>query len=156
MESLEWQIIGPPDNSPTIAEQLAVWLKRFIKICWAITVTAQKGFKYLWIMEKIVFTSEEYSLVGEAKDSEWVVKNRHILEQYMMEEMREHGFIPVLDMNTDIEMSYKPETETFDYKIICKGYQVGRAKALRYAGVLVSQGIVIAQDGETVALINAL
>lgn len=80
---------------------------------------------------------------GEAQDQEWIINNQLLLETYIHDEMREKGFIPVLDIDTDVRWWYNKESETFNFRLSIKGLKIGKRQAKKYLGVHSKQGVLV-------------
>lgn len=89
---------------------------------------------------------KSYFVDGEARDEVWIVNNRPMLEEYIKDDMRDHGFAPVLDRPMNLSWTYNPERETFSYRIEAFGKFVGKRKAKKVIGVLIEEGIIMSED----------
>lgn len=94
-----------------------------------------------------------YYINGTAKDHDWVVKNREMLESYCRDEMRKTGFIPALDIPATFTWDYNYEDGLCHYKIALKGLRVGRKKSKNSLGYMSKEGIVVGKDVEQVEVI---
>jgi hypothetical protein len=90
-----------------------------------------------------------YFTHGEAKDQEWIVANRELLEGYMRDDMRSHGWLPALDIPTVLTWEYREKTGTFKFSLEHKGVIVGYKKAKKLDGILFSEGIIVGRDNDT-------
>lgn len=94
---------------------------------------------------------ELYEIQGKALDNAWLAKNRAVLEDHALDEMRQHGLVPVIDMCPGLTSNFNHEEEIFEFKITMYGYHVGE-KAQDYLGILLSDGILVSKDAKRVAL----
>lgn len=97
-----------------------------------------------------------YKIDGTAVDQDWIVKNRQMIEEYTRDDMREKGFIPVLDVSTNLKWEWDQDNNVFKYRLECFGKYVGKRKAKLYIGILSEQGIVLSADGKSVEIIELL
>ncbi len=93
-----------------------------------------------------------YKIEGTAVDQDWIVKNRTMIEEYSRDDMRAHGFVPVLDIPTALTWSWDEPKNVFNYTLTCAGQYMGKRKAKLYVGILHEQGIRITVDGKTVEI----
>lgn len=85
----------------------------------------------------------DYFVDGVAKDQMWIIEHREYLQEELHKDMREKGFIPVLDIDMTVSWSYDEETGHFKYRLGAKGQGVGRKKAKNFLGILSQEGIVL-------------
>jgi hypothetical protein len=97
-----------------------------------------------------------YKVSGTAISQDWIVKNRIMIEEHTRDDMRIHGFIPTLDLPTDLKWEWDQDTDTFKYEIGIPGKYVGKSKAKRYIGILNEAGLVLTKDGKQVELAEEL
>lgn len=104
-------------------------------------------------MAKVLDEAKPYVITGIAKDNAWIVKNRNNIESYIHDDMRQNGWIPILDSSSGLNISFDPEAENFSYKITMFGYKVGD-KAQDYLGVLAEHGLLLSQDMKQVSILD--
>lgn len=97
-----------------------------------------------------------YRIKGVAVSQDWIVKNRILIEEATRQDMRDHGFVPTLDLPTDITWEWNQEDNTFAYELGIKGKYVGKRKAKNYLGILAEAGIVLTKDGTKAQLSEEL
>ncbi len=97
---------------------------------------------------------ELYEVQGKALDNAWLAKNRNILEDHALDEMRLHGLVPIIDRSPGLTSSYNEEDEVFEFKITMYGYHIGD-QAHEYLGLLLNDGILVSRDAKRVALCDA-
>lgn len=95
---------------------------------------------------------KDYYVDGVAKDQDWIVKHREYLEEELHKDMRNRGFIPVLDIPMKVNWSYDKDSGHFKYRLTAKGAGVGVRKAKRFLGILSEEGIMFGINGESVEL----
>lgn len=95
---------------------------------------------------------KSYYVDGEARDQEWIIDHREELEEGMRQDMRNHGWIPVLDIPINLTWEYNAEKNTFKFRMECKGKRVGRKKSMKAMGIMSQEGIEIRNDGEKLTL----
>ncbi len=94
-----------------------------------------------------------YIVEGVARDEMWIINNRELVESHAHDDMRANGFLPLLDVPSDLHWEFVPETGHFKYKLTIKGKYVGKRKAKLAKGVL-SEGLIISEGGKTVQLVS--
>ncbi len=106
------------------------------------------------MMIEVAKRAKTYKINGEAKDQEWIVNNRAKLESYMVDDMREHGYIPILDADTGLKWDYNAEKGTFNFSLEAKAYRVGKQRAKQITGIILSQGIALDLDGQASSIVT--
>lgn len=105
-------------------------------------------------MMKVQDGVELYVVQGQALDNAWIARNREMLEDHAIEDMRAGGLIPVLDVAPSLTSDFDPETETFTFKVSIYGYRVGD-KSYDLLGILSNEGILVYKDLRRVAFCDA-
>lgn len=95
---------------------------------------------------------KSYYVDGEACDQEWIIEHREELEEGMRRDMKEHGWIPVLDQPINITWDYNKDKDVFKFRMECKGKRVGRKNSLKALGIMSQEGIVVIEDEEKLSL----
>lgn len=98
----------------------------------------------------------KYKVSGAAVSQEWIVNNRIMIEEYTRDDMRQHGFVPTLDLPTELKWEWNQANDTFKYEIAIYGQFVGKRKAKQYLGILAEAGIVLTKDGTQVSIAEEL
>lgn len=93
-----------------------------------------------------------YFVNGVARDQEWIVSNREMVESYARDNMRENGFVPLLNEETQLFWEYDKDSGNFKYKLELKAMWLGK-KAKYYMGVL--DGVLIDNERANAELIPA-
>jgi hypothetical protein len=96
-------------------------------------------------------TIRSYYCDGEAKDHEWIIAHRAELEDGMRQDMRDHGWIPVLDQDIKITWDYAADRRLFTYRMEAKGQRVGKKKAKGVVGLLSKEGLIVKDEGVALA-----
>lgn len=94
---------------------------------------------------------EIYEIQGKAMDNAWLAKNRILLEEHAIDEMRQHGLVPVMDISPGLTSSFNEEEEIFEFKITMYGYDMGE-QASQYMGIILNDGLLISKDAKKVAI----
>jgi len=95
----------------------------------------------------------DYYVDGIAKDQVWIVNHREMLEHYTHQDMRDHGYIPVLDIDPVITWEYDKKTGNFRYRIQVKGQRVGKKNSITKLGILSKEGVVLDLDVKEAAVV---
>lgn len=93
---------------------------------------------------------KSYYVDGTAVDQDWIVRNHDLLQDELREDMRRHGYIPVVDQPMNVTWEYVKEKDVFKFRMENKGLKAGRKKALKSKGIMLDEGIVIGSDGDKV------
>ena len=104
-------------------------------------------------LQQILTKAEPYVFEGEALDNAWILKNRQMIEQYAIDEMRNDGYVPILDSSSGLEISFDQEREIFKYNLKIYGYKLG-AEANNYMGILQDECLLVANDMQAVSIIE--
>lgn len=81
-----------------------------------------------------------YTLDGEVDDKN-LVETRERLILFMENMMREHGAVPVLDMDPQFTLDFKPDKELYEFKLTLYGVYVGKDEAWQIAGLMNGKAI---------------
>lgn len=93
----------------------------------------------------------DYFVDGEARNQEWIISNREMVEAYTRDEMKEHGFVPVVGEDSKLTWQYDQDKDTFRYRIAIKALWVGKVKAKDYFGVV--DGVLLDSKMEQAELV---
>lgn len=77
---------------------------------------------------------KRFGFDGEIGDCKDFIRTRETFAQMILTQMREDGYVPVLDIGPLWSTSYKAETQTFDFIISLYGVYVGTRKAQEIEG----------------------
>lgn len=108
--------------------------------------------KEMYMVHKILSESVPYVVKGVAQDNAWIYKNRDFIESYARDEMRQQGFIPVLDAIGNFEVSFDAESEQFNYTVSLSGYR--HQDANKYMGIMAEQGLLLGEDMQKVSVVE--
>lgn len=89
---------------------------------------------------------ESYYIDGEAVDQEWIINNRELIEEGMRQDMRDHGWLPALDLPTNLRWEYDATRDVMKFRMEHKGQRVGRKRSAKSVGVLAKDGVEVKQD----------
>lgn len=73
---------------------------------------------------------------GQAIDIESIVRIRTEVESRIVDDMRERGYVPVMDITPELYTDYDEEQENFRFAIIVYGTYLGKARARKVMGIL--------------------
>lgn len=127
-------------------------LKRLVDVSQSFIANAPSMLKELYLVHKILTEAVPYIVNGTAKDNAWVYKNRSFIESYALDEMRNQGYIPVLDAASQFTVTFDVEKEVFEYSLSIPGYRHERAK--EYAGILANQGLLVGMNMDKVSVVE--
>lgn len=79
---------------------------------------------------------KDFVVEGEAEDGETILRLRKEIEERIMEDMRDRGYVPLIDILPQLFWEYDKESEHFNFTIIVYGTYMGKAKAKKILGTL--------------------
>ena len=65
-----------------------------------------------------------------------LVQSREELERNLEDQMRDAGYVPVLDMDPQFTLDYIPADENFKFNLTIYGVKVGRQQSWSIAGIM--------------------
>lgn len=71
---------------------------------------------------------------GEIHDDATIPRLRAEYERLIESDMREQGYVPILDLDTQFSLLYNEGTDTYEFDIVVYGVFVGKKKAHMYEG----------------------
>lgn len=77
----------------------------------------------------------KFSLDGEIADSN-IVETRERQIQFLETQIRDSNAVPVLDMDPQFTLDYRPETETYRFELTMYGVEVGEDDVWQTAGMM--------------------
>jgi hypothetical protein len=77
---------------------------------------------------------KRFAMSGEAPTVEDAIRVRQQIERLLVENMREEGYVPVLDIDPSFLNTMTPE-ETFRWTVVIQGVYVGRTQAWTVEGI---------------------
>jgi hypothetical protein len=88
-------------------------------------------------MEKLTGTKRvhRFGYSGWVGDESLIPSTRLTWEKHLDDEMRENGYIPILDLGSQLFTSYDAPQNRFDVTVVIQGIYVGKRKAWELLGV---------------------
>ncbi len=71
---------------------------------------------------------------GQIHDDAAIPRLRLQYEALIESDMREQGYVPILDLETQFSLSYDEPTDIYEFDIVVYGVYVGKKKAHLYEG----------------------
>lgn len=71
---------------------------------------------------------------GEIGDDSKIIRTRENLERLMVQQMRDKGYVPVLDMAPQFNLTYIEAKNTYGFLLTMFGVYVGKSKAHKLEG----------------------
>lgn len=131
-----------------------VLFNRVKTMAYGLYVALPKSISNMWRLTKVLENLQDFVVDGEAVDHEWLIKNRNLLEDYAILEMRDQGWIPVLDMSPGLSFEYDESKEIFKYQVVIKGLKKVNGPVTEL-GILATKGIVIDSNNCWIPLVDA-
>jgi len=75
-----------------------------------------------------------FTITGVIGDDAHLVKAREKYERIVDQQMRDKGYVPVLDMDSQFKTAYIEKKNQYGFELIMFGVYVGKAKANKYVG----------------------
>lgn len=85
-----------------------------------------------------------FTYEGVIADDSYIASTRTNYENTMVQEMKDCGYTPIIDLGTDWSTLYFPSEDVYEFKLTGYGIYVGRVKACRTYGIV--QGRLILND----------
>lgn len=79
---------------------------------------------------------KKFFLDGIVGDDENLVQSKEFLIKNLEDQMRDNGFVPVLDMDPQFTLSYNVEKDYYDFNLSIYGVKVGRQQSWDVAGIM--------------------
>jgi hypothetical protein len=79
---------------------------------------------------------KHFSIDGEAVDQEAIIRIRREVESRIIDDMRDSGYVPALDVTPEMFWEYNKDRESFRFVIIVYGSFVGKRRATEILGLL--------------------
>ena len=77
---------------------------------------------------------KSFGMQGQIHDDAAIPRLRKQYEHMIEENMREQGYVPILDLDIQFSLEYHEETDTYEFDIVVYGVFVGKRKANDYEG----------------------
>ncbi len=75
-----------------------------------------------------------FGMQGDIHDDAAIPRLRKEYERLIVSNMRDQGYVPILDLDTQFHLVYSQELDTYQFDIILYGIYVGKKKAHLYEG----------------------
>ena len=75
-----------------------------------------------------------FTMSGEIGDDSKIIKSRETFERTLVQQMRDRGYVPVLDMAPQFNLSYLEKKNTYGFMLTMFGVYVGKKKAMILEG----------------------
>lgn len=77
---------------------------------------------------------KKFSLDGEIADDAILPRKRLYFQKLLETQMKDSGYVPVLDLDPQFYISYNKYKDTYDFVLHMFGIYVGKKKCLNYVG----------------------
>lgn len=75
-----------------------------------------------------------FGIQGEIDDDSSIPRLRLEYQRLLESDMREQGYVPVLDLDIQFSLSYVEESDKYEFDILVYGVYVGKKKSYLYEG----------------------
>lgn len=75
-----------------------------------------------------------FTVTGTIGDDSQFIKARELYERTLVQQMRDKGYIPVLDMSPQFSITYIEKKNQYGFLLVMFGVYVGKSKAYKYEG----------------------
>jgi hypothetical protein len=75
-----------------------------------------------------------FQIDGELLDDSAIIKTKEIIERTLNNDIRDKGYVPVLDIDPIWSIEYVSETNQWLFHMSIHGYYIGKRKAWQYQG----------------------
>jgi predicted nucleotidyltransferase len=77
---------------------------------------------------------KSFGMQGQIHDDSAIPRLRSQYEQLIESDMREQGYVPILDLDIQFSLLYDEINDIYDFDIVVYGVYVGKKKAHLYEG----------------------
>lgn len=77
---------------------------------------------------------KSFGMQGEIHDDAAIPRLRAEYERLIESDMREQGYVPILDLDTQFSLLYYEDQDTYEFDIVVYGVFVGKKKSHMYEG----------------------
>lgn len=77
---------------------------------------------------------KSFGMQGEIHDDAAIPRLRAEYERLIESDMREQGYVPILDLDTQFSLLYYEDQDTYEFDIVVYGVFVGKKKSYMYEG----------------------
>lgn len=86
----------------------------------------------------------DFWINGVILDDSKITSSRENFERMLVQQMRDKGYVPVLDMQPQFSIKYNNDANTYNFILVMYGIFLGKRKATQYIGFsgqsLISKG----------------
>ena len=75
-----------------------------------------------------------FTIAGVIGDDSQIIRSRELYERTILQDMRDKGYVPVLDMLPQFNITYVQQQNKYGFTLTMFGVFVGRSKAQRIEG----------------------
>jgi hypothetical protein len=79
-------------------------------------------------------TIKSFIISGVIKDDSAIGRIRLMQEKLLLEDMRDRGYVPVLDLDSQFSISYNEARDNYSFYLEMFGVYVGKKKAMELEG----------------------
>lgn len=77
---------------------------------------------------------KKFTIDGVIGDDSSIPRQKEYFQKLLEVQMRDSGYVPVLDLDPQFYISYNREKDTYDFILHAFGIYVGKKKCLNYVG----------------------
>lgn len=77
---------------------------------------------------------KSFGLSGQIHDDSAIPRLRLEHERLIKDDMRDQGYVPILDLETQFFLEYKEQEDYYEFDMIVYGIYVGKKKSFMYEG----------------------
>jgi hypothetical protein len=77
---------------------------------------------------------KSFLIGGVIKDDSSIGRSRLLYERTLLQQMRDKGYVPVLDLDPQFSIKYNESKDNYSFNLEMFGVYVGKKKALMYVG----------------------
>lgn len=78
---------------------------------------------------------KQFDIVGQLADDSFILGHREKMEKLIDMQMRDTGYVPHLDLDTQYFLSYNEDKDSYEFKIVSFGVYVGKKKSNQIVGI---------------------
>ncbi|NDB81296.1 MAG: hypothetical protein EB127_00895 [Alphaproteobacteria bacterium] len=86
------------------------------------------------ILSKMKKQIHNFSITGVIKDDSHLIKAREHYERLLVQQMRDGGYVPILDMSPQFNLIYVEQKNQYGFTLTMFGVFVGKKKAMSIEG----------------------
>ena len=75
-----------------------------------------------------------FTLTGFIGDDSQFIRARELYERTLVQQMRDKGYVPVLDMSPQFSLTYIEKKDQYGFILVMFGVYVGKSKSNKYEG----------------------